>query len=277
MRCKTTCREYPSLKRATLILALALAACNARRGPGLEDIPTRASIDGLATETVLTQNAPPEGWRDPVSFPEIDAGLRELSGWRYEVVMEFDGVFARTTRRASAATRAEVWFNQLGSARRVVFRTAGELSGQPDENTYEAVQLGPDAFLVRDSACVSNSEDAQTAASLSAGGLVGGVREAPSGARQAVINGEEVWRYDFTADNLVLPQVQLAEGGRIYSAAGELWVAPKHSAVIRFYANLDVENAIIFGSTLPVTGQIIVRYDLYDVGVVPNIAVPFGC
>lgn len=266
------------MKRAILILTLALAACNAQRGPGLEDIPTRASIDGLATEAVLTQNAPPEGWRQPVSFPEIDAGLRELSGWRYEVRMEFDGVFARTTRRTSASTSADVWFNQLGSARRIVVHTSSELGGKLEDNSYEVVQLGPDAFLVRDNACLANTDDARTAAdNLNAGSLVGGVQTASPGAKRAVINGAEVWRYDFTSDDLVLPNVKLADDGRIDSASGELWVAPEHKAVIRFYVNLDVENAIIFGSTLPVTGQIILRYDLYDVGIVPNIAVPFGC
>ena len=48
-------------------------------------------------------------------------------------------------------------------------------------------------------------------------------------------------------------------------------------AVVRFYVNLDVENAFIFDRQLPVTGQVILRYDLYDIGVVPNITVPFGC
>jgi hypothetical protein len=123
------------------LAAVALAACDARRGPGLEDIPTLASIDEMATQTVLTQNAPPEGWREPVSFPTVDAGLRELPGWRYEVQLEFEGVFARTPRRATASTRAEVWFNQLGSARRMVFQTTSELAGQPEETSYEVVWL----------------------------------------------------------------------------------------------------------------------------------------
>jgi hypothetical protein len=252
------------------------AACTFRSGD--EPIPTEVVIDTLATQTVLTENAPPPGWRDPVAFPEIDTGLRELSGWRYNVTMQFEGTFARTPRETSASTTAEVWFDQLGSARRVVVTTASELGGQPEENTYEAVRLGPDAFLVRDGACLSNAtEAAETAADLSAGQLVGGVRQAAPYPQRAVINGQEVWRYEFTLDDLVLPQIQAVEDGHITLESGELWIAPEHSAVIRFWVLLDVENVLIFDSSLPVTGQVIMRYDLYDIGVVPNISIPFGC
>jgi len=38
-----------------------------------------------------------------------------------------------------------------------------------------------------------------------------------------------------------------------------------------------VEKAIIFDRQVPVSGQVIVRYDLLNIGDVPNITVPFGC
>jgi hypothetical protein len=259
---------------AVLFLALAVSACD--RGQSLQDVPTPASVDALATQTILTQNAPPPGFRNGVSFPQVDQGLNELSGWHYEVLMSFDGVFASTPRKASASTQAEVWFNQLGTARRVVVQTSGDLIATGTDNQYEAVRLGPDTFLVRDATCLKG-KDAELAASLSAGTLIGGVKRATPAGVHAVINNEEVWRYAFGADDLVLPNIQLREGGKITLVGGELWVAPKDNAVVRFYLNLDVENVSVFNNQLPVSGKAIVRYDLSDVGVVPNISVPFGC
>jgi hypothetical protein len=241
-------------------------------------VPTQASIDSLATQIVLTENAPPPGWGKAVAFPEIDSGLRELAGWRYEVRMNFEGTFARTPRTATASTYAQVWFNQLGSSRRVVVEATSELGGQLEESAYEAVRLGPDTFLVRDSACLSNADAAaEAAADLGAGTLVGGVTEANPAARHEVINGQDVWLYDFTLADLILPQVQPTETGQIVITSSELWLDPVHEVIIRFWVQLDVENVLLFGSTLPVTGHIIMRYDLYDIGVVPNITVPYGC
>lgn len=266
-----------------LMLLIALPACSGRRGQDISTLPTRASFESAeeaVTAIAMTENAPPEGFREAVAFPEVDANLAALPGWRYLVTLEFDGVFARTPRETSATARAEVWFNQLGTARRVLVETSGELIGQEtsERAVYEAVRLGPDAFLVRDNTCLSNAgDDAATTADLRAGLLVGGVTSATPTGRRETLNGQEVWEYQVTVENLNLPSIQLDNGGQIVNATGELWIAPAHNAVIRFYVNLDVENAIIFDRTLPVTGQVIVRYDLFDIGVVPNIAVPFGC
>lgn len=264
----------------TLILIPYLTACVGQRGQTLEGIPTVASIESVeqaATAAVMTQNAPPEGFRDTISFPEVDERLLELPGWRYIVTLEFDGVFARTPRETTATARAEVWFNQLGSARRLLVETSGELIGREENAVYEAVRLGPDAFLVRDNTCLSNAgADAETAANLRAGLLVGGVSNATPTGRRATLNGEEAWEYAFTQDALNLPSIRLEADGKM-TANGELWVAPEKNAVVRFYVNLDVENAYIFDRQLPVSGQVILRYDLYDIGVVPNITVPFGC
>ena len=80
--------------------------------------------------------------------------LSDLAGWRYVVQLDFDGTFANTPRTTSASAQAEVSFNQLGSARRVVLSTTGELIGQNGDTGYEAVRLGPDTFLVRGGACL---------------------------------------------------------------------------------------------------------------------------
>ncbi len=260
------------------ILLILLLATACRDRTGLDDLPTPAEINALATERVLTQNAPPPGYRDSINFAQIDSGLSSLPGWYYTVQMEFEGVFARTPRTTSASTRAEVWYNQLGSAWRVAVEASGELLGQTEDTSYEGVRMGPDTFLVVDGVCQSNADEAaETVANLNAGNLIGGVTHATPAARRATINGEEVWRYVFEPDTLILPNILPAEDGEIIFISGELWFAPEHDAVIRFYVNLDVENVLIFGSQLPVSGTVILRYDLFDIGIVPNISVPFGC
>ena len=258
-----------------LLCIVVLAGCNTRRGQQLSDIPTLIPLEEAPTVFLLTENAPPPGFRDHISFPEVDENLAQLAGWRYLVTLEFNGIFARTPRETAATARAEVWYNQLGSARQVIVDTAGELIGQEADTSFEAVRLGPDSFLVRDDIC-NTGEDAETASGLRAGRLVGGVIRATPTGRHAILNDEEVWEYRVDTEQLNLPSIQLNEDGTL-NATGELWFAPEHNAVIRFYVNLDVENAIIFDQQLPVTGQVLLRYDLFDIGKVPNITVPFGC
>lgn len=258
----------------TLLGATVLAGCNRDQDSSL--LPTVASVDGAATEIYLTQNAPPPAFRGVLSFPEVDAALVDLEGWRYQVQLEFNGVFARTPRETSANATAEMWYRQVGSARRVVVNTSGELLGQ-ENNAFEAVRLGPDAFMVRQNTCTKGGTDATTAADLRAGRLVGGVTHAnPTGIR-ATVNGEDVWQYTFTTSDLNLPSITLVEDGTLEATGGELWIAPKHNAVIRFYVNLNLTNAIIFDRQLPVSGTVILRYDLYDINVPANITMPFGC
>jgi hypothetical protein len=264
--------------RRLLWLTLALlAACTGQRGQRVENLPTPAQIDRLATASYLTQNAPPPDYRGSVSFPQVDTRLNEMAGGHYIVHLEFNGVFAGTPRQTNATANAEIWFKQVGSSRRVVVRTAGELIGKKEDDAFEAVRLGPDAFLVRENACLAKAPDAETAADLSAGTLVGGVVTAQPTGLRATINNLDSWQYSFSVTDLKLPSIKPSNEGLVEMASGELWVAPKHNAVSRFYVNLNVKDAIIFDRRLPVTGQVILRYDLYDAGSQPNITVPFGC
>ncbi|MBA3867937.1 MAG: hypothetical protein H0X30_02175 [Anaerolineae bacterium] len=258
---------------ALLICISSLSSCN--RGQNIADIPTPASIEGLATANALTAVAPPEGFRDSVSFPEVDANLQKLLGGRYLVTLEFTGVFTSTPRTTNAKATAEVWFNQSGS-RRVVVDITGELLGKTDNN-FEAVRLGNDSFMVQNKECQNAGPDTVTAAGLRAGTLVGGVKKAITAGEKATLNGQEAFKYNFTSIDLNLPSIKLSDGGTVEATGGELWVAPALNAVIRFYVNLNVTNAVIFDRALPVDGQVIVRYDLYDVGQITNIAVPNGC
>jgi hypothetical protein len=270
------------LKRLiSLILALTaliVAACTTQRGLQPDDIPTRASLDSLSTGVPLTENAPPAPFAGTVtSFNSVDNGLAALSGWRYTVQLDFDGVFADTPREAKASAHAEVSFNQLGSARRVLVNSSGELIGQTEDTSFEAVRLGPDNFLVQNGACSTGSAAAETAAGLGAGQLVGGVTRADPGGRRATINGEDVYLFTFAQSDLLLPSIRIGDNGSVNMTSGEMWISPTREAVVRFYLNLDVTNVVIFDRQLPVSGQVRMRYDLYDVGSEFNITTPFGC
>lgn len=262
-----------------LLIALAvLAGCRTPRGLTPDDLPTAASIEMAATAQVLTQNAPPPPFNRPqTGFSAIDANLNELPGWRYTVRFEFEGAFSGTPRTTSASAGADVSFNQAAAARRVTFSTTGDLigAGEEGETAYEAVRLGPDAFLVRGGACLAGARsDAATAADLRAGDLIGGVRLAEPAGRQAIINGAPVYLYSFSSADVVLPSVQ---GGSVRLESGEVWIAPTSRVVVRYYANLVVENATLFERQLPVTGAVRLRYDLFDIGTAFNITTPFGC
>ncbi len=258
-----------------VLLALALTGCQQRLSADM--LPTPVTPEALAMAVLLTQNAPPAGF-DAVAFPAIDTNLSRLPGWRYTMLIRFEGVFTGTPRPTQASTQSEVWYNQVASSRRVVARAHGELLNQPELVDYEAVRMGPDVFMVRDGVCLGDADgEAGPAADLSAGALLGGVRGATSASRRARINDQEVWLYSFTYDDLVLPALQLGESGHILSASGELWVAPEHAVVVRYYLTMEVESASVFGSTLPLSGTLMLRYDLHEVGTLPNISVPFGC
>ncbi|MFZ4813435.1 MAG: hypothetical protein ACOYL5_02785 [Phototrophicaceae bacterium] len=257
-------------------LLVMLAACQPQPPA---TIPTLIpSIDALATSVMMTENAPPVGFRESVSFERIDQHLRQLEGWRYTVRLDFDGLFSQTSRETSATAEATVWFNQVGDARRVLVESNGELFQRTAVEQFEAVQLGPDAFLVRRGVCLSNAvADARLAASLSAADLVGGVRRSIPTGRRERINGADVWEYNFLVEDVSLPSVRFAEDTRITRFSGELWVDPVHNAAVRYYVTLSIENARLLESTLPVSGDLRLRYDLYDIGQIPNISVPFGC
>ena len=240
-------------------------------------VPTLANPEAVATGFVLTENAPPTGY-ETVSFPKIDANLEELPGWRYEMEFEFTGRFASTAREASARTRATVTYQQLNSSRRVVATVQQNLQGEGTLIRYEGVRLGQDAFLVRDGNCLSNAgDDAATLADLSAGDFLGGVDQADSAIQKATINGELVWRYAVLPDAMRLPNVGFGENSRILSLDAELWISPEYDAVVRYYATMEVENVTIFDSSAPVSGTVLIRYDLFAIGELPNINVPNGC
>lgn len=270
-----------------MLMVMLFGACN-QGTTETPPLPTRIdSPEALATSQFMTQNAPPVGFRDDQAFPLIDANLPMLTNWHYEVTLAFNGVFTGTPRPAFASTLVNVWYNQLDSARRVVLEASGIVGGEEQQEVIrrEGVRLGPDTYLVpQDNVCQAEAgEDAVVLADFRIGELIGGVTTARSTSINGIINGEQVWGYAFTETDLNLPGIRFGENSRITNLTGELWISPEHNVVVRYWLTMQVENVVVNvlsenpDSALPVTGEFIIRYDLFDIGINPNISQPFGC
>src|SRR5690349_20853903 len=103
------------MRQFWFFLFLILAGCNRPT----EVLPTVAEPNAIATGLVLTEFAPPAGY-ESISFPAIDGNVEDLSGWRSEMLFSFNGAYSSTSRTAAASTQASVYFDQVGSARRVL-------------------------------------------------------------------------------------------------------------------------------------------------------------
>ncbi len=264
-----------------LFLILSLSACRGR-GQTPDDIVTRIpSIEVLATTDYLTSIAPPVGMRDAVRFPLVDDNLVFVSNWRAEASFRFNGVFSRTPRTVDAETTMTVWYNRLGNRRRVQLQGGGELFGEEETPNREAVRIGGNTYLVIDNVCLGDARgDAATLADLPIGEVIGGVTQATPAGEKRVLHSEDVWRYDFAPEAVRLPLVELGESGAITAIEGELWVSQvEEPVIVRYYVNIDVDNVTLrlFETSLPVTGTLQIRYDVYDIGVDPNITTPNGC
>ena len=274
----------PSSARALAVILATLCAFGLIAGcetftPTDQPLPTIINdLDAAATAQVMTQNAPPPRFRERIALPTFESGLDALPGWQYTVIAEFEGVFSGTSRPATATTAAQVAYHQLTSARRVTLSAEGSLLTEDALVSSEAVRIGRDVYLVSEGQC-STVTDTDAAAVVDAGAnlLIGGLAEAIPAGITGVINGESVYRYTFEPGALRLASIEAQGDGRVEVVNSELWFSAERAAVVRLYLTLDVENATIFGSQLPVTGQVIIRYDLTDVGSDPNISVPFGC
>lgn len=259
------------------IIMIIVTGCS-DRGLTPDDLPTPASREAVGTSVALTRIAPPRGFNEFVSFPAIDDRLPVVSNWQYELTLRFSGVFTGTTRPAEGVTTMNAWYDLVGQRQRVVIERSGNLLTSEDETTVqsEGVRIIDNTFLVQDNVCVAqNTEDAEALADLRASDFIGGVdRATPAGAPER-INGEEVWPYAVALEQIIRPPA--LDEGTVTGFQAELWVAPEHDAVIRYYVTLNIENAIIFNSSAPLTGTVTILYDLTNIGVDPNITRPFGC
>lgn len=262
------------------LLTLILTAC----GRETVVIPTRIpSIEVVATADFLTSIAPPQGLHERVSLPRVDDNTVLLSNWRSEASFRFEGVFSGTPRILDASTTMSAWYNQTGNRRRVVVHGSGELFGDEDFPSREGVRVGGDTYLLIDDVCYGSANgDAAILADLKIGDILGGIVQAVPAGQKQVLHGQTVWKYDFTLADITLPLLRMSENSAITAMEGELWVAqlsPNQTVAIRYYVNLQVENVSLrlFEASLPVTGLLQIRYDLFDVGTDPNITPPNGC
>lgn len=268
----TTRHSIPTL--ITLVVAaLLLAGCQSDRA-----VPTAASLDAIQTEVFATENAPPPAFQSGVKVDPVDSGLGRLSAWHYVVTLRFEGVNAANNRNVTGLITAEVFSNELARERRVILKADGEAFGVSTVRNAEAVRIGDKYYLVNETNVCAPVTDAasKSIADLTAGGLIGGVRDAQYSWNRKTTNGFSTWEYAFTPGSVNPPPIELKEGGKITIASGNLWIAPVPGVVVQYQITFNVQNVVIQGSQ-PVSGQLRVTYDLRETGTLNNISIPFGC
>jgi hypothetical protein len=259
---------------ACLLLAALAAGCL----PAPKPIPTVTTLEMLQTAQYLTKNAPPPGFEQGVQFPHIDDHLADVPSWHYVVSLSFDGVYADSNEKATGQISAEIFSNEVSGERRVLLKASGAVFGVGVRDV-EGVRISNDYYLVdQNKVCtkVTDSPADSKVADLSAGSLIGGVKNATPVGERKTDNNFKVWEYTFLPEDVVPPALDLSKGGKFTIAAGDLWVSPADKAVYEYNITLNVENAVLQGNR-PLTGQIRAAYQLLETGTAYNIAIPYGC
>src|SRR5690349_20751984 len=70
-----------------LCLLICLIAVGCDFSPAPPPLPTVANVQAVQTAVYLTKNAPPTGFEQSVTFPQIDDNLSNLPGWHYVVAL----------------------------------------------------------------------------------------------------------------------------------------------------------------------------------------------
>jgi hypothetical protein len=258
-----------------LMIFTMLAGCSITPPP----VPTANNIPMAQTALYLTQVAPPKGFERSVSFPKIDNGLSDQPGWHYTLTLSFDGVIADSEEKANGAITAEIFGNEQAGERRLLLTLSGKAFGVNDDRTVESVRIRDDYYVVNANKVCSKIEKtgAGQLANLSAGIMLGGVKQATPAANKKTDQGIDLWEYTFAPSDVNPPSLELADGGTITIAAGDLWVAPSLKAVWQYTISFNVQRAILQAGAKPVTGQLRAVYQLVEAGQTYNIAIPFGC
>ncbi|HRE49587.1 MAG TPA: hypothetical protein PLD47_17820 [Aggregatilineales bacterium] len=260
-----------------VMVALIAAGCLPRNDP----LPTVANIPMGQTAAYLTQNAPPPGF-GVVNFAPIDKNLERLPHWHYLVSLSFEGTFADTKDPTTGTISAELFSNELAGTRRVVLRASGDAFGETAERNVEGVRLGNEYYFVDQNKTCSRATDdpnRRRVAALTAGELIGGIKVGTHMPTRREADGITVFQYAFLPGDVDPPVMQVAQGGSVTIASGELWIAPSLGVVRDYALTLTLRNVIlpIFQGDRQLSGTLTVVYTLVEVDTAYSIAIPYGC
>jgi hypothetical protein len=252
-----------------------VAGCNVTPPPA----PTANSIPMAQTAQYQTQMAPPKGFEQRVSFPKIDDRLSDQPGWHYTLTLSFDGVESDSGDKATGQIAAEIFSNEQAGERRLLLTLSGKAFGVNEDRKAESVRIRDDYYVVNANKVCSKVEKtgAGQLADLSAGVMLGGIKQAIPAVNRKTDQGVDVWEYTFSPDDVNPPTFQFDGNGAITIAAGDLWVAPSLNAVWQYTISFNLQRAILQSGAKPVTGQLRATYQLIEAGQTYNIAIPFGC
>jgi len=249
-------------------------------------VPTVASLDTLPTAIFLTENAPPPGF-GAVDFDPIDRHLDERQGWTYRVTGSFEGTFDDSGQPAQGQLDVQVQANEPGQQRRVVLEVQGSAFLQDAALLrLEGVRWSNDYYLVDVNGRCTVDQGGQMSgaaiADLSAGQLIGGVKQAVPTGHRMEIAGIPAWQYTFAREAMRVPAIHPGPDSTVTLEA-DLWIAPQYNAVLTYEVKATVQHVHILwvdqAAASPVSGTLDLRYelDVSQLDVLPNISVPHGC
>jgi hypothetical protein len=268
-----------------LLIVMAIAGCTSSNSDS-GVVPTIASLDTLPTALFLTENAPPPGF-GVVNFDPIDFHLSEHQGWTYQVTGSFEGTFDDSGQPAQGQFDVQVQSNEPGQQRRVVLQVQGSAFLQDAALLrLEGVRWSNDYYLVDVNGRCTVDQGGQMGGSaigdLSAGQLIGGVKQAVPTGHRMDIAGIPAWQYTFAREDMRVPAIHQGPNSTVALEA-DLWIAPQYNAVLTYEVKATVQKVHILwvdqATASPVSGTLSLRYELTvsQLDVLPNISVPHGC
>jgi hypothetical protein len=268
-----------------LLIIMAIAGCTSSNSDS-GVVPTIASLDTLPTALFLTENAPPPGF-GVVNFDPIDLHLSEHQGWTYQVTGSFEGTFDDSGQPAQGQFDVQVQSNEPGQQRRVVLQVQGSAFLQDAALLrLEGVRWSNDYYLVDVNGRCTVDQGGQMGGSaigdLSAGQLIGGVKQAVPTGHRMDIAGIPAWQYTFAREDMRVPAIHQGPNSTVALEA-DLWIAPQYNAVLTYEVKATVQKVHILwvdqATASPVSGTLSLRYELTvsQLDVLPNISVPHGC
>jgi hypothetical protein len=268
-----------------LLIVMAIAGCTSSNSDS-GVVPTIASLDTLPTALFLTENAPPPGF-GVVNFDPIDLHLSEHQGWTYQVTGSFEGTFDDSGQPAQGQFDVQVQSNEPGQQRRVVLQVQGSAFLQDAALLrLEGVRWSNDYYLVDVNGRCTVDQGGQMGGSaigdLSAGQLIGGVKQAVPTGHRMDIAGIPAWQYTFAREDMRVPAIHQGPNSTVALEA-DLWIAPQYNAVLTYEVKATVQKVHILwvdqATASPVSGTLSLRYELTvsQLDVLPNISVPHGC